>query len=158
MAYDGPMKIKRISEVGVAVKNLEKSTKVFVELLGAESGPIVDMPLYNMRYCMCRVGKIDFELMEPTSDEGVITNFLESRGEGLHHIAFAVDELAEGMDSLKQKGVRFVAEEPLEGHGESVDYAERPVSGQTKFIFTIPQDISGILFEFIQYPDDYQTP
>jgi hypothetical protein len=88
----------------------------------------------------------------------VITKFLESRGEGLHHIAFAVDELTEGMNSLKNKGVRFVAEEPLAGHGESLDYAERQVSGQIKFIFSLPQDISGILFEFIQYPDDYETP
>jgi methylmalonyl-CoA/ethylmalonyl-CoA epimerase len=158
MTVDGPMKIKRISEVGVAVKDLEKATQVFMDLLGAEPGPIVDMPLYNMRYRMCRVGKIDFELMEPTSDEGVITKFLESRGEGLHHIAFAVEDLAGGMESLKGKGVRFVADEPLEGHGESVDYAGSPVSGKTKFIFSVPQDISGILFEFIQYPDDYQTP
>ncbi len=158
MTYEGPMKIKRISEVGVAVKDLEKATRVFVELLGAEPGPIVDMPLYNMRYRMCRVGKIDFELMAPTSDGGVITKFLESRGEGLHHIAFAVEDLAEGMESLKGKGVRFVAHDPLEGHGDSMDYTGSRVSGHAKFIFSIPRDISGILFEFIQYPDDYQTP
>ncbi|MBU2552728.1 MAG: VOC family protein [Proteobacteria bacterium] len=157
-SYQGPMKVKRISEVGVAVRSIEKSTRLFVELLGAEAGPIVDMPLYSMRFRMCRVGKVDFELMEPVGDEGVIAKFLKTRGEGLHHVAFAVDELAEGMSSLQRQGVRFVADEPLEGHGDCVDYAGRPVSGRSRFIFSIPADISGILFEFIEYPEDYQTP
>jgi len=57
------MDIKRITEVGVAVKDLEKATDLMVDLLGAEPWPIVDMRRYDMRYRMCRVGKGDFELM-----------------------------------------------------------------------------------------------
>ena len=158
MTSDESMKIKRITEVGVAVKDLEQATRVFVDLLGAEAGPVVDMPLYNMRYRMCRVGKVDFELMEPAGEEGVISKFLESRGEGLHHVAFAVDDLAEGMKYLDSKEVRFVSEEPLKLHGESLDYAGRLISGNGKFTFSIPDSFVGILFEFIEYPEDYQTP
>lgn len=158
MDYDGSMKIKRITEVGVAVHDLEASTRLFVDLLGAEPGPLVDMPRYNMRYRMCRVGKIDFELMEPVGTEGPIANFLKARGEGLHHIAFAVEDLGKGMIALKRQGVRFVNDQPLEDYAPCVDYAGHPVSGQSKFTFSVPSSISGILFEFIQYPGEYQTP
>ena len=158
MTSDESMKIKRITEVGVAVKDLEQATRVFVDLLGAEAGPVVDMPLYNMHYRMCRVGKIDFELMAPSGNEGVISKFLESRGEGLHHVAFAVEDLAEGMKYLKSKEVRFVSEEPLKLHSESLDYAGRLISGNGKFTFSIPDSFVGILFEFIEYPEEYQTP
>jgi methylmalonyl-CoA/ethylmalonyl-CoA epimerase len=152
------MDIKRITEVGVAVKDIEKATALMVDLLGAEAGPIVDMPLFNMRYRMCRVGKVDFELMEPVGDKGVIAKFLEGRGEGLHHVAFAVDDLAGGMQELKDKGVSFVSEGPLAGHGASIDYAGREASGLTQFTFSMPSSILGILFEFIQYPEGYETP
>ena len=155
---DTTMDIKRITEVGVAVKDLEKATKLFVDLLGAEAGPVIDMPLYGMKYRMCRVGKVDFELMAPAGDEGVIAKYLESKGEGLHHVAFAVNDLAEGMRSMESKGVQFVSEEPIGGHGQSVDYAGRKVEGHAKFTFSVPSSILGILFEFIEYPEGYETP
>lgn len=158
MSYDGPMKIKRITEVGVAVRDVEAATRLFVDLLGAEPGPLIDMPLYDMRYRMCRVGKVDFELMEPVGNKGVIANFLKSRGEGLHHIAFAVEDLAQGMASLQGKEVRFVNDQPMEDQAHGLDYAGRPVSGEAKLTFSNPSSILGILFEFIEYPEGYQTP
>ena len=150
------MKIKRITEVGIAVRDLDKATKLFVELLGAEAREAVDMDLYQMRYRMCRVGQIDFELMAPMGDEGVIAKFLESRGEGIHHVAFSVDDLGEGMEELKNKGVGFVSDGPIEGHGSSLDYTGKMLEGNTKFTFTIPSSILGILFEFIEYPEGYE--
>ena len=152
------MDIKRITEIGVAVKDLDNATKLFVDLLGAEAGPVIDMPMYGMKYRMCRVGKVDFELMAPLGGDGLIAKYLESKGEGLHHVAFAVNDLAEGMHSLKSRGVQFVSEEPLGGHGSSVDYAGRQISGLTKFTFSVPSSILGILFEFIEYPEGYETP
>jgi methylmalonyl-CoA/ethylmalonyl-CoA epimerase len=152
------MKIKRITEVGVAVRDLEAATKLFVDLLGAEAGEVVTVDLYKMRYRMCRVGKVDFELMEPIGDEGVIASFLKSKGEGLHHVAFAVDDIEEGMNSLKKKGVRFVTEGPMEMHGESVDKDGNKISGVGKFTFSLPKSIAGILLEYIEYPDNYVFP
>jgi methylmalonyl-CoA/ethylmalonyl-CoA epimerase len=68
------------------------------------------------------IPKVDsIELMEPVGNEGVIANFLKTRREGLHHIAFAVEDLAEGMIPLQRKGGRFVNDQPIEGHGHSVD-------------------------------------
>lgn len=152
------MDIKRITEIGVAVRDLEQATKLLVDLLGADAGDIVEVPRYSMRFRMCRVGKIDFELMAPTGDTGVIADFLAKKGEGLHHIAFAVDDIEDTMGTLGKKGVQFVDGAPIRDQLDVVDYAGRAFSDDIQFTFTYPSSILGILFEFIQYPEGYQTP
>ena len=72
------------------------------------------MPLYAMRYRMCRVGKVDFELMEPVGEEGVISKFLNSRGEGIHHVAFAVEEATPIKERLVAAGATPVSDSVLE--------------------------------------------
>jgi methylmalonyl-CoA/ethylmalonyl-CoA epimerase len=152
------MDIRRITEVGVAVRDLDAATALLVDLLGATSGPIIDVPRYDMRFRMCRVGKIDFELMEPTAESGVIWDFLARRGEGLHHIAFAVDDLEDTMATLAAKKVAWVDPRPIRNRMTVVDYAGRTFDDEIRFAFTQPKSILGILFEFIQYPDGYQAP
>lgn len=152
------MDIRRITEVGICVRDLDQAVALFEHLFNAEVGPVIDVPLYDMRFRMARVGKVDFEVMEPTAPKGVIHDFLERRGEGLHHIAFAVDDMGDTMDTLKGKGVRFVTDPPLTNHFPMVDYAGRHVDGDIQFTFTHPGSILGILFELIQYPPEYQTP
>ena len=158
MLSDEKRMIKRITEVGVAVKDLDKATHLFVEVLGAKAGPMIEMPLYNMRYRMCRLGKVDFELMEPVGEEGVIARFLKARGEGLHHVAFAVEDMDDAVGHLQENGVKFIGDPVEDPDSETIDYAGRTVSGSVKFIFTLPSSILGILFEFIEYPEEYQTP
>jgi len=153
------MDIRRITEVGVAVRDLEAACALLVDLLGGEAGPVVEVPRYDMRYRMCRVGKVDFELMEPTAPKGVIHDFLERRGEGLHHVAFAVDDLAATMAELADKSVVWVDDEPVSQQMEVLDFAGRRFAdGEISFAFSHPRSILGILFEFIQYPAGYQTP
>jgi methylmalonyl-CoA/ethylmalonyl-CoA epimerase len=152
------MKVRQITEVGIAVRNLEEATRLFVDLLGAKAGDVITMDQYKMRYRMCRLGKVDFELMEPIGDEGVIASFLKAKGEGLHHVAFAVQDISDGMESLKSKGIRFVTESPMEMHGESLDKDGNKISGVGKFTFSIPKSIAGVLFEFIEYPTNYVLP
>ncbi len=152
------MDIKRITEVGVAVRDLEQATALFVDLFNAVASDVTEVPAYGMRYRMCRVGKVDFELMAPTGETGVIADFLAKRGEGLHHIAFAVDDVAATMASLRGKAVRFVDEAPLSQVLPAVDFAGRAFADELQFTFSHPTSILGILFEFIQYPAGYQTP
>lgn len=153
------MDVKRITEVGVAVRDLEAATTLLVDLLGGEAGPVVEVERYTMRFRMVRVGKVDFELMEPTAPHGVIHDFLTRRGEGLHHIAFAVDDLAGTMATLQAKQVAWVDPEPMTSRMPVTDYAGRTFAdGEIAFAFTQPKSILGILFEFIQYPDGYATP
>ncbi|MCP3991287.1 MAG: hypothetical protein GY724_19585 [Actinomycetia bacterium] len=152
------MDIRRITEVGIAVRDLDQAVALFEHLFDAEVGELVDVPLYDMRFRMCRVGKVDFEVMEPTADSGVIADFLAKRGEGLHHIAFAVDDIDDTMSSLGAKGVRFVADHPVTNPMPAVDYAGRRFDDDISFTFSHPASILGILFEFIQYPDGFATP
>jgi methylmalonyl-CoA/ethylmalonyl-CoA epimerase len=152
------MDIRRITEVGVAVRDLEQATQLFVELFNAEASAITEVAQYSMRFRMCRVGKVDFELMEPTGDSGVIAEFLAKRGEGLHHVAFAVDDITDTLATLTKKGVQFVDDAPIRQHLDVVDYAGREFSQDIQFAFSRPASILGILFEFIQYPQDYQAP
>jgi len=152
------MDIRRITEVGVAVRNVQQASGLFVEFFNAEVSDIVEVEEYSMRFCMCRVGKVDFELMEPISDCGVIADFLAKRGEGLHHVAFAVDDIEDTMGTLSQKSVQFVDPTPMRKQLDVVDYAGRRFSNDIKFTFSHPASILGILFEFIEYPSGYETP
>jgi methylmalonyl-CoA epimerase len=139
------VKLEKITEVGIAVKDLEKATRLFVSLLGAEAGEIITVRRYHMRYRMCRLGNVDFELMEPLGGEGVIAKFLESKGEGLHHLAFKVDNLEETLSFLKKKGVKLIDETPKDLNG-------------TKYVFVHPSSFLGVMFELIQYSDDADLP
>jgi methylmalonyl-CoA/ethylmalonyl-CoA epimerase len=137
--------MKQITEVGVAVKDLEKATRLFVDHLGAEAGEIITVERYQMRYRMCRVGNVDFELMEPLGEEGVIARFIKARGEGLHHVGFAVEDLLDHLAALKEQGVPLIDEDPQELLGGI-------------YAFVHPSAFSGVMFELIQYPEGSDLP
>ncbi|MFT5173182.1 MAG: methylmalonyl-CoA/ethylmalonyl-CoA epimerase [Gammaproteobacteria bacterium] len=152
------MDIERITEIGIAVHDLQQATRLFVDMLGASAEPVRTVERYQMRYCMCRVGKVDFELMEPFADQGVIADFLRKRGPGLHHVAFAVNNIDSGARQLAEKGVRFVEPAPFALRLEGVDFAGRAFNDDVKITFSQPASLLGVLFEFIEYPPGYQTP
>jgi methylmalonyl-CoA/ethylmalonyl-CoA epimerase len=152
------MDIRRITEVGIAVRDLAQATALFEHLFNASVGELIEVPSYAMHYRMCRVGKVDFEVMAPTGDTGLIADFLQKRGEGLHHIAFAVDDIQSTMNTLREKNVRFVDDAPVREKLGFEDFAGRKFSEDIQFAFSHPASILGILFEFIQYPEGYQTP
>ncbi len=152
------MDIERITEIGVAVRDLEQATRLFVDLLGATAEPVRVVERYQMRYRMCRLGKVDFELMEPVGEAGVIADFLRKRGPGLHHVAFAVKDVRGGARSLADKGVRFVEPAPFALRLAGVDFAGRAFDDEVKITFAHPASLLGVLFEFIEYPAGYQAP
>lgn len=150
------MDIERITEIGVAVDDLEQATRLFVDLLGATAEPVQVVERYQMRYRMCRLGKVDFELMQPLADQGVIADFLRKHGPGLHHVAFAVNDIEAGAGALAAKGVRFVEEAPFALRLEGVDFAGRAFDSDVKITFAHPASLLGVLFEFIEYPAGYR--
>jgi len=137
------MTLKNITEVGVAVRDLEKTTRMLVDILGGEAGQVLDVPAFGMRFRMVRLGNVDLELMEPTDSDGMIAKFIQTKGEGLHHIAFAVDDIEESIMQLKEKGCKLVNEKPLEIFGGKV-------------VFLHPKSFSGIAIELIEYPEDWK--
>jgi methylmalonyl-CoA/ethylmalonyl-CoA epimerase len=139
------LKLKKVTEVGVAVKDLSQATKLFVDLLGGLAGPITDVPIFGMRFRMVKLANIEFELMEPTDKDGLIAKYIATRGEGLHHIAFAVDDLADDLTFLKAKGCKMINETPLELLGGKVGFVH-------------PKAFSGVMLELIEYPEGYTFP
>jgi methylmalonyl-CoA/ethylmalonyl-CoA epimerase len=150
------MAIRTITEVGVAVRDLAQATRLFVDVLGATAGPVQDFAPYGMRFCMCRVGQVDFELMEPAGDSGVIAQFLERFGEGLHHIGFSVDDAEATQQALSADGVRFVDAAPRRQRFKVRDFANREFDQDVGFTFTKPSSLLGLVLEFIQYPPGFQ--
>jgi len=126
-----------ISHIGIAVKNLDEATKVYVSALGAQPGQIHRSPEAGMAAIMLSVGKARLELMEPIGTEGPIAKFIESRGEGVHHICFEVDDIDKELESLSTRGVKLIDKE-----------ARRGLEGKIAFIH--PRAMNGVLIELVK--------
>jgi len=131
------MAIGKVIEVGIAVKDLEKSIKLFTEVLGAKAGEVTTFDSYGMKFAMCRIGDVDFELMSPTKDDGVIGKFIAARGEGLHHIALSTDDIEKQWKDFEEKGIKVIDKTPntYDGH---------------KFGFIHPKSFNNVLLEVIE--------
>ena len=131
------MAMDKVIEVGDAGRDLDKAIKLFTEVLGAKAGEATTFDAYGMKYCMCRIGEVDFELMAPTKPDGVIGKFIEARGEGLHHIALRTDDIDKDWEKFNEKGIKLIDKAPnvFEGH---------------KFGFVHPKSFNGVMFEIIQ--------
>lgn len=128
--------LKGISHTGIAVKNLDESIKVY-EALGAVPGEIHDAPESGMRAAMISAGTSTLELIEPIGDGGVIAKFIESRGEGIHHLCIEVDDIKKTLADLNAKGVRLIDKEPRQG-----------IEGKVAFIH--PKSMNGVLIELLE--------
>jgi methylmalonyl-CoA/ethylmalonyl-CoA epimerase len=130
------MKIKRIAHLGVAVKNLDDALKLFTDGLPLELTHTEDYQ--GMRIGFLPVGDSSIELLEDVSGSSAIKRFLEKNGEGIHHIAFEVDDINRAVEELKEKGIRLIDETPREGaHGMTI-------------AFMHPKATHGILMELVQ--------
>lgn len=147
--------IRAITEVGVAVFDLAQATALLVQRLQAVPGPVQRFEPYGMAYCMCRVGNVDFELMAPLGDEGVIAQFLRRHGEGLHHIGFAVDDVQAFQQDGQARGLEFVEPLPRRQRFLLHDFAGRSTDDEVAFAFARPKSLLGMLAEFIQYPPGF---
>lgn len=129
--------IKRITEIGVVVKDLSSSGDRLHKILGARGGTVLKAQEYGMVAQMFRIGNIEFELMEPANQDGLIAQFLEKRGEGLHHIAFEVEDITDSINWIKKNNVKIINEQPV-----SVD--------DLKAAFLHPESFGGALIELIE--------
>jgi methylmalonyl-CoA/ethylmalonyl-CoA epimerase len=129
--------IKRILEIGVAVNDIKTTGSKLHDILGAQAGMIIKDDGYGMVAQMFRVGNIEFELMEPAHQNGIIAKFLKSQGEGLHHVAFEVGDIVKNIEWIKQKNIRLINETPISIYG-------------CKAIFLHPEPFGGVLIELIE--------
>ena len=102
------MKISHIEHIGIAVKSIEESKKYYEEVLGLECYAIEEVTDQKVKTAFFKVGDTKIELLESTSPDGPIGKFIEKKGEGMHHIAFAVPDTNEALNDLSKKEVQLV--------------------------------------------------
>jgi methylmalonyl-CoA/ethylmalonyl-CoA epimerase len=126
-----------IDHLGIAVKSLAQARK-FYEKLGLQVMPEETVEAEKVRLAMVPVGESRIELLEPTSPDSTIARFLEKRGEGLHHVALRVTNLASTVERLKASGTRLISDEIKTGAGGHF------------YIFVHPSSAGGVLLELVE--------
>ncbi len=132
--------IKALNHVGIAVRSIDEQKQFYENELGATFEHIEDVPSQKVRVAFFRVGDVRLELLEPTDPSSSIQSFLEKRGEGLHHLAFTVDDIAARISELKQAGLRMIDESP------------RPGAHHMRIAFIHPKSTFGVLTELCEPP------
>jgi methylmalonyl-CoA epimerase len=128
--------IKKISHLGLAVKNLEEARKFYRSVLKLQPAEPIIGGDGTLRVSMVKVGEVSIELIEPIGNEGVMAKFLEKRGEGFHHICYDVDDIDATVTSLKESGMEVLGEPKPGAEGMSV--------------FLHPRGTFGVLVEFVE--------
>ena len=105
--------MKKIEHIGIAVKDIEASEKVYASLFQAQPYKRETVESQGVLTSFLRVGNSKIELLQATHNESVIKSFIDKRGEGFHHIAFAVTDIVSEMKRLKAEGFRLLNEEPI---------------------------------------------
>jgi len=132
------MDISHIEHIGIAVKNLEESIRFYEDVLGMECYAIEEVTDQKVKTAFFQVGQTKIELLESTDPEGPIGKFLEKKGEGVHHMAFAVNGIEDALAQMDEKGVRLIDKQPRKG-AEGLDIA-----------FLHPKSTHGVLMELCE--------
>jgi len=109
------MKINKVNHIGIAVNNIDEAVKLYTEVLGLEVTNMEVVSDQNAKTAIIPVGETKIELIQSTSPEGTIAKFIENKGEGLHHVALEVDDIKGALQTLTDKGVRLIDENPRKG-------------------------------------------
>ncbi len=132
------MKPSHIEHIGIAVKNLDETIKYYEDVLGLKCYNIEEVKDQKVKTAFFKVGDTKIELLESTDPEGPIGKFIEKKGEGIHHLAFAVNNIEETLKKAEDKGVRLIDQKPRKG-AEGLDIA-----------FLHPKSTFGVLTELCE--------
>jgi methylmalonyl-CoA/ethylmalonyl-CoA epimerase len=132
--------LNRIYHLGYAVEDIEAAARFYSENFGAEPTEPEVVEEQGIVATMFRVGESMIELVQPTRPDSPVGRFLERRGEGVHHVAYEVEDLEAALRELKRNGVELVDEEPRAG------------AGGTRVAFVHPKSAFGVLTELVELP------
>ena len=110
------MNISHIEHLGIAVKSLEEAIPYYENILGLKCYSIEEVADQKVKTAFFKVGQTKIELLEPTSEDSTIAKFIEKRGEGIHHMAFAIEDgVPNALAEVEAKGVRLIDKAPRKG-------------------------------------------
>lgn len=127
--------MKKIEHIGIAIKALESSNALFAKLFGKDHYKVESVEREGVSTSFFMMGETKIELLEATNPESTIAKFIEKRGEGIHHIAFAVDDIYVEMHRLESEGFQLLHKEPLPGADNKL------------IAFLHPKSTNGVLVE-----------
>ncbi len=130
--------MNKIEHIGIAVKNLSDSIAIYQKMLHTDCYKTELVATENVNTAFLKVGENKIELLEATSADSPIAKFLEKKGEGIHHIAFAVDDILAEMERLKEEGFTLLNESPKKGADNKM------------ICFVHPKETNGVLIELCQ--------
>ncbi len=130
--------MKKIEHLGIAVKNLEQSINLFEKLLGTPCYKTETVESEGVTTAFFKTGENKIELLEATHNESPIAKFIDKKGEGIHHVAFDVDDIRAEMQRLKDSGFQLLNEEPKRGADNKL------------VCFIHPKSAGGVLVELCQ--------
>lgn len=130
--------MRKIEHLGIAVKDLEKSNELFKRLLGSELYKEEMVEGEGVKTSFFQIGETKIELLEATKEESPIAKFISKKSEGIHHIAFDVEDLESEMKRLKAEGFEILNEIPKEGADNKL------------VVFLHPKTTNGVLVELCQ--------
>jgi len=129
---------KQLEHLGIAVNNIEESDKLFRLLLGSTYYKTEAVESEGVTTAFYNGGNVKIELLEATKENSPIAKFIEKRGEGLHHVAFEVEDIEKRMEELREQGFRLLNEKPKRGADNKM------------ICFIHPKDTNGILVEMCE--------
>ncbi len=134
------MELTHIEHIGIAVKSIEEQLPYYEGVLGLKCYNIETVEDQKVKTAFFRIGQTKIELLEPTSEESTVAKFIEKKGEGIHHIAFAAKNLSESLREIEAKGVRLIDTQPRAG-AEGLNIA-----------FLHPKSTGSVLTELCEHP------
>lgn len=136
------MNISHIEHLGIAVKSLEEAIPYYENILGLKCYSIEEVADQKVKTAFFKVGQTKIELLEPTSEDSTIAKFIEKRGEGIHHLAFAIEDgVVNALAEVEAKGVRLIDKAPRKG-AEGLNIA-----------FLHPKSTCSVLTELCEDPN-----
>lgn len=132
------MKLTHIEHIGIAVKNLDESIRFYEDVLGLTCYAVEEVKDQKVKTAFFKLGGTKIELLESTDPGGPIGKYIEKKGEGVHHLAFAVDGIENALVTLQEKGIQLVDQQPRKG-AEGLDIA-----------FLHPKSTGGVLTELCE--------
>ncbi|MEE9418929.1 MAG: methylmalonyl-CoA epimerase [Desulfatiglandaceae bacterium] len=132
------MKVKHIDHIGVAVKSIDQAGKFYTEILGLGIEDVENVAEQKVNVAFIPITDSEVELLESTDPDGPVAKYIDSRGEGVQHIAFRVENIEEALEELKERGVRLIDQAPREG------------AGGAKIAFIHPKETNGVLVEICE--------
>ena len=130
--------MKKIEHIGIAVKSIENANQIYTSLLGASPYKMEEVKSEGVKTSFFKIGNSKIELLEAINPDSPIAKFIEKRGEGVHHIAFAVDDIQSEIVRLKNEGFIVLNETPKKGADNKL------------VVFLHPKSTAGVLVELCQ--------